>query len=163
MTEPGSVKHFRRLSMKWNSGFRVLELDPGLKTTLRTHTCKYTPFGPVLKITGTSEWFLRLKMTPVDRSCANATLQPNIYIEKLDISWLRLCITDVAASGKYLITTCSEGCPPKRGDSHLWKWRQVTDPPQTQLSSISSTLKSPVFPGLACGLGWAAEQIQGNI
>ena len=54
-------------------------------------------------------------MAPIDRSCSNATSQPNMYIEKFNISRLRLCITDVAASEKnYLITTCSGGCPPKR-------------------------------------------------
>jgi hypothetical protein len=37
-------------------------------------------------------------MAPIDRSCSNATLQPNMYIEKFDISCLRLCINDVAAS-----------------------------------------------------------------
>ena len=33
---------------------------------------------------------------------------------------------------------------------------KFTDPAQTQLSSVSSTLKSPIFPDLACGLGSAA-------
>ena len=39
-------------------------------------------------------------MAPIDRSWSNATLQPNMYIEKFNISWLSLCITDVAASEK---------------------------------------------------------------
>jgi hypothetical protein len=39
-------------------------------------------------------------MAPIDRSCSNATLQPNMYIEKFNISSLRLCITDVVASEK---------------------------------------------------------------
>ena len=61
-------------------------------------------FGPVLKIKGTSKQVLlpRLKMAPIDRSCSNATLQPNNYIEKSNISWLSLCITYIAASVKIL-------------------------------------------------------------
>ena len=39
-------------------------------------------------------------MVPIDSFCSNATLQPNMYIEKFNISWLSLCITDVAASVK---------------------------------------------------------------
>ena len=41
-------------------------------------------------------------MAPIDRSCSNATSQPNMYIEKFNIPRLRLCITDVAASKKIL-------------------------------------------------------------
>ena len=58
------------------------------------------PFGPVLKIKGTYKNFLRLKMAPIDKPFAKATLHPNMYIEKFNISWLSLCITDVAASVK---------------------------------------------------------------
>ena len=39
-------------------------------------------------------------MAPIDRSCSYATLQPNMYIEKFNISWLSLYITDVVASVK---------------------------------------------------------------
>jgi hypothetical protein len=41
-------------------------------------------------------------MAPIDRSCSNATSQPNMYIEKFNISWVTgsLCITDVVASVK---------------------------------------------------------------
>ena len=43
-----------------------------------------------------------------------------------------------------------------------WKWHQSTDPAQTQLYSVSSTLKSPIFPDLACGLDlwWIAENMK---
>jgi hypothetical protein len=41
-------------------------------------------------------------MATIDRSWSNATLQPDMYVEKLDISWLSLCITDVTASFKIL-------------------------------------------------------------
>ena len=34
-------------------------------------------------------------MVPIDRSCSNATLQPNICIQKFNIFWLSLCITHV--------------------------------------------------------------------
>jgi hypothetical protein len=39
-------------------------------------------------------------MAPIDRSCSSTTLQPtsNMYIEKFNISWVSLCITDVVAS-----------------------------------------------------------------
>ena len=105
-------------------------------------------------------------MAPIDKSCSNATLQPNLYIEKFNISWLSLCITDVAASVKILYEYMYVlwGLPSEKrvhlNMFYLWKWHQSTDPPQTQLSSVSSTLKSPIFPDLARGLGSAAEQIQ---
>ena len=34
-------------------------------------------------------------MAPIDRSCSNATLHPNMYIKKFNIFRLSLCITDV--------------------------------------------------------------------
>jgi hypothetical protein len=40
---------------------------------------------------------------------------------------------------------------------------QLCDHAQTQVSSVSSTLKSPIFPDLACGLGSAAEQIKDKL
>ena len=52
----------------------------------RINRDNYMPFGPVLKITGTYKQFLCLKMAPIDRSCSNATLQPNMCIEKFNIS-----------------------------------------------------------------------------
>jgi hypothetical protein len=57
-------------------------------------------------------------MAPINRSCSDATLQANMYIEKFNIYWLSLCIKEQRCRvlGKtYLMTTCSEGCPPKRG------------------------------------------------
>ena len=72
-------------------------------------------------------------MAPIDRSCSNVTLHPNMYIEKFNISWLSLCITDVAASVKRLDNYTLWG----HRDQFTWEllYRSVLVLPVLQMTS----------------------------
>jgi hypothetical protein len=65
-------------------------------------------------------------------------------------------------------TTCSEGCPPKRGHILIFFGPENGTNRQILLKRkfpalVSSTLKSPKFPDLACGLGSAHKQIKDKL